>query len=314
MKLLSPLLGYALKSICYPLEYIAGQSVFSLPAVPNLTVIRDQPYGAHPLQKLDIYSKPPAQKVKRPVIVFVHGGGWVIGDKTIFHTLCQRFAAQDYLVFNVNYRLAPQCLYTQQIQDVGLALKWVIQNCSEYQGDHQCIFLAGDSSGANLITTYSTALAHPYLRNALGIKAAISMEQLKGLLLIFGIFDLAKGFFSFSPLIRHYNEIFLGSTPESYDEWVEIASPLRHLHPNLPPFFITAGEVDPLFSQSVMLAQCLKSMPHEYVTSFFSKEQYPDARALFFSFLHKRYAQEALKEASLFLHFFAKNNPRSTLS
>lgn len=309
MKLITPLLGYTLKSLCYPLEYIASQSIFSLPT-PDIKIIRDQAYGAHPLQKLDIYSKPSARG-NRAVVVFVHGGGWIAGDKAIFHSLCQRLAAQDYLVFNVNYRLAPQSLYAQQIQDLGLALKWISQNCTQYQGDHQRIFLAGDSSGANLITTYATALSHPYLRSALSLRPSISPEQLKGLLSFFGIFDLAQGLFSFKPIAKRFNEIFLGSTTDNYDELVELASPLRHLHAHLPPVFIAAGEVDPLFSQSVLLAQQLKTLHHEYITCFFSKDQYPDARCLFFSFLHKAYSQEILKEASLFLHFYSKPHKSS---
>lgn len=306
MKLIPPLLGYALKGLCYPLEYVASQKIFA-PPTPDIKVIRDQAYGAHPLQKLDIYSKTSVRNI-RPVIIFVHGGGWIAGDKTIFHAVCQRLAAQDYLVCNINYRLAPQYLYAQQIQDVGLALKWVVQNCALYQGDRHCLFLAGDSSGANLIMNYTIALSHPYLRNALNIRPSIGVEQLKGLLLLFGIFDLAEGLFSFTPIARRFNEIFLGSTQENYAEWVDLASPLRHLHTQIPPLFIAAGEVDPLFSQSVLLAQKLKLMQHEYATCFFSKTQHPDALSIFFSFLHKTYAQEILKEANLFLHFFSNHH------
>jgi len=304
MKLITPLLGYALKSLCYPLEYVASQSIFSLPT-PDIKIIRDQAYGAHPLQRLDIYSKTSARE-NRPVLIFVHGGGWISGDKAMYHSLCQRLAAQDYLVFNVNYRLAPHYFYAQQIQDISLAIHWIMQNCMEHQGNRNCLFLAGDSSGANLITTYATAISHPYLRNAFNLRLGIDAEQIKGLLSIFGIFDLAEGLFSFKPIARRFNEIFLGSTEDNYDELVELASPLRHLHTQLPPLFIAAGEVDLLFSQSVLLAQQLKTLQHEYVTCFFSKEQYPDAHFIFFSFLQKAYAQEILKEMSLFLHFFSK--------
>lgn len=306
MKVIPPILGYTLKGLCQPLEFLATQALFALPLAPNIKLIKDQAYGAHPLQKMDIYCCTPVDRGPLPVVMFAHGGAWINGDKSMLHCLCQRVAAQGYLVFNINYRLAPQHLYQQQVQDISLATKWITQNCHNYQGDRNKLFLGGDSAGANLVTTFATALSHPYLRNALYLKSSVDVEQIKGLLLIYGAFDLEKGLFSYLPSVsKQFCEIFLGYNDEQFAEWIEIASPLRHMHSNIPPMFITAGEVDPLFTQSVLLAQKLQGMNHEYATAFYAKEKYPDAHYIFFNFLRRAYAREAMQEACMFLHFYS---------
>lgn len=307
MKVIPPLLGYTLKGLCQPLEFLAMQALFSLPLAPNIKMLRDQAYGAHPQQKMDIYGSTSAERGPLPVVIFIHGGAWINGDKSMLHCVCQRVAAEGYLVVNINYRLAPQYLYQQQIQDISLATTWVLQNCHDYNGDRRRVFLAGDTAGANLATTFATALGHSYLRNALYLKPSIDAEQLKGLLLIYGAFDLERGLFSYLPTVsKQFCEIFLGYSSEQFAEWVEIASPLRHLHQNIPPMFITAGEVDPLFTQSVLLAQRLRSMDHDYATAFYSKDKHPDAHYIFFNFLRRSYSKEAMNEACLFLHFFSE--------
>ena len=250
MKVIPPLLGYTLKGLSQPLEFLAAQALFALPLAPNIQMVRDQAYGAHAQQKMDIYCKTPVEAGPLPVVIFIHGGAWINGDKSMLHCVCQRVAAQGYLVVNINYRLAPQYLYQQQVQDISLATTWVLQNCHEFNGDRKRIFLAGDTAGANLATTFATALGHPYLCNALYLKPSIDVEQIKGLLSIYGAFDLERGLFSYLPTVsKQFCEIFLGYSSEQFAEWVEIASPLRHLHNNIPPMFLTAGEVDP-FTQS----------------------------------------------------------------
>lgn len=309
MKIFPPILGYTLKGLCHPFQFLATQALFALPLAPGIKMIRDLPYGAHPNQRLDIYHTNKADSGPLPVVLFIHGGAWINGDKSMLHCLCQRVAAQGYLVININYRLAPQYLYQQQIQDISMALSWIQQNSHDYNGDKMRIFMAGDTAGANLAMTYATALGHPYLRNALYLKPNIDIEQIKGLILIYGAFDLERGLFSYMPNVsKQFCEIFLGYSNEQLAEWIEVASPLRHLHPNIPPIFITAGEVDPLFTQSVLLAQRLRSMHHDYSTAFYSQEKHPDAHYLFFNFLRRSFAKEAMDEACMFLHFFSEHH------
>ena len=307
MKVIPPLVGYTLKGLSQPLEFLASQALFALPLAPGIQMVRDQAYGAHQQQRLDIYYKTPQNRGPLPIVLFIHGGAWINGDKSMLHCLCQRVASQGYLVININYRLAPQYLYQQQIQDISLAISWAQQKCHDYNGDPQRIFLAGDTAGANLALTYAIALGHPYLRNALYLKPSIDLEQLRGIVLIYGAFDLERGVFSYLPNVsKQFCEIFLGYSNEQLSEWVEVASPLRHLHPNIPPIFITAGEVDPLFTQSVLLAQRLRSMDHDYATAFYSKDKHPDGHYLFFNFLRRSFAKEAMDEACMFLHFFTE--------
>jgi len=85
MKLITPLLGYALKSLCYPLEYVASQSIFSLPT-PDIKIIRDQAYGAHPLQRLDIIAKLQHERIALFLFLFTAAAGFPAIRPCIIHS------------------------------------------------------------------------------------------------------------------------------------------------------------------------------------------------------------------------------------
>ena len=156
------------------------------PPFPDVTASRDIAYGADPLQKLDVFT--PAKPGKsRKVIVFVHGGGFVRGDKvqagTPFNDNVMVWAARHGLVgVNINYRLAPKDPWPAGFQDMSSALAWVRANIGAYGGDPKRIFLWGHSAGANHVADY---VAHDELRGGKGPGVA-------GAVLMSGIYDPMK--------------------------------------------------------------------------------------------------------------------------
>jgi acetyl esterase/lipase len=119
--------------------------------------IRDLPYGEHPRQVLDVY-RPAAASGKRPIVVFVHGGAFVRGERDIsayaYANVLTWFARQGYLGVNMEYRLAPEAPYPAGADDVAGAVSWLQRHAAEHGGDPAQIFLVGHSSGGTHVATY----------------------------------------------------------------------------------------------------------------------------------------------------------------
>lgn len=121
-----------------------------------MRVASDVAYGAHDLQKLDVYA--PAQAdAPMPVVVFVHGGGFVRGDKTDPDAVGVGpwFAKNGVVGVTINYRLAPEISWPAGAQDLGSALGWVKDHISEYGGDPSKIVIAGHSAGSIHVADYT---------------------------------------------------------------------------------------------------------------------------------------------------------------
>ena len=116
----------------------------------GLVKILDIPYidDGEKAHLLDIYY-PEGTTEKLPVIIDIHGGGWMYGYKEINKNFCLKLAEKGFLVASINYRLAGDVLFDDQIRDIFSALKWLNENLKDYPADMDNIFLAGDSAGGH---------------------------------------------------------------------------------------------------------------------------------------------------------------------
>lgn len=127
-------------------------------SLDGVTVTRDARYGTHERHVLDVFTAAPAGS-GRPVLVFVHGGGFTRGAKSApgspFYDNVMRWAASEGLVgVNVNYRLAPQHRWPSGIEDLAAVVAWIERSIAEHGGDLQRIFLWGHSAGAAHVADY----------------------------------------------------------------------------------------------------------------------------------------------------------------
>ena len=122
----------------------------------GVTVSLDLAYGSHPRQRLDLY-QPVAPN--GDVVLFVHGGAFVRGDKTInaamYGNVLAWFARQGVLGINVEYRLAPEATYPAGGEDVGAAVRWAAGHCARYGGNPARVFVLGHSAGGTHAATYA---------------------------------------------------------------------------------------------------------------------------------------------------------------
>lgn len=143
---------------------------------------RDIPYveDGDALQRLDIQVPEARPDAVRPVLFYVHGGGWRGGSKRMVHGLAELAAAQDMVLVAVDYRLAPAVKIRELAEDVVRALAWVRRNIRRYGGDPEKLVLIGVSAGAHLVALLGT---DPDLR-------AFPVPALRGVIAISGIYDL----------------------------------------------------------------------------------------------------------------------------
>jgi acetyl esterase/lipase len=129
-----------------------------LAAAPKggVKVSKDVNYGSDPKQKLDVFQ--PEGKVGVPILVFIHGGAYVRGDKTvneqIYANITYYFARKNILGINATYRLAPAAPWPSGAEDVRNVVTWLKKNAPQYGGDPNRIFLFGHSAGATHIASY----------------------------------------------------------------------------------------------------------------------------------------------------------------
>ena len=99
--------------------------------------------------QIDVYY-PESATGKLPVVVDIHGGGWMYGDKELNKPYCLTVASKGYVVFNMSYRLCPDVTAADQLRDISKALCWVRDNLDNYPCDKNNIYLTGDSAGGML--------------------------------------------------------------------------------------------------------------------------------------------------------------------
>ncbi|MFN7934084.1 MAG: alpha/beta hydrolase [Bryobacteraceae bacterium] len=122
----------------------------------GLQMTRDVPYAEpkNERQLLDIYS--PGSGANLPVVVWVHGGGWMRGSKADVDSKPAAFTQRGFVFVPVNYRYFPNVSMDKIVRDVAKATGWVHANIARYNGDPQRIFLMGHSAGAQLAALLCT--------------------------------------------------------------------------------------------------------------------------------------------------------------
>jgi acetyl esterase/lipase len=132
---------------CSPLAYVNFQTS------RKLEVTKDIAYGSEAGQLLDVYTR--ADVPSKGVLIFVHGGYWDTGNKNDYPFLADSFTELGYTTVVVGYRLVPTVTFPAYVEDVALAVKWAVDNISQYGGTPEKIVLMGHSAGAHLAALVS---------------------------------------------------------------------------------------------------------------------------------------------------------------
>jgi acetyl esterase/lipase len=140
-------------------------------------------------QALDVFA--PKGAAGRPVVLFVHGGAWMVGDKSTFgyyRGVARFFARHGAVAVSINYRLSPRVKHPEHVKDVARAFAWVRRHVRDYGGDPDRIFLCGHSAGGHLVALLATD--ESYLKDpVLGLTDA-DRAALKGVMAVSGVYRI----------------------------------------------------------------------------------------------------------------------------
>lgn len=223
----------------------------------------DIPYGAdEKWQILDVYRPKNAKNEKLPVIVSVHGGGWVYGTKETYQFYCMDLAQRGFAVVNFNYRLAPENKFPAAVQDTNSVFEWVVSNSEKYGFDLERVFAVGDSAGAQNLAIFACAVENGTYASKLGITPPKGLK-LRALGLNCGLYDLRK------PVTKD-----MGFIPEALEnggtaEELELMSPAAFMTGAFPPSYLLSSNCDFLKKQTRQLDKTLKKLGVEHETRIY---------------------------------------------
>jgi triacylglycerol lipase len=137
----------------------------------DLTIQRDAAYGPHERHRVDVFTSKETG-TKRPIVVFIHGGGFSRGGKSspgspFFDNIGAWAARQGFVGVTLNYRLAPQFQYPAGADDLARAVTWLRAHAKDYGGDASRIFLWGHSAGGAHVADYLVRTPKPNVAGAI---------------------------------------------------------------------------------------------------------------------------------------------------
>jgi acetyl esterase/lipase len=218
----------------------------------SMELHRNVPYGTHHQQRLDIWKRPEVSGA--PVIVYVHGGAWVFGDKREQgRPMLHEFVARDWVVVSVNYRLAPQSRWPAPMQDISSAMSWIRRNIALYGGDPDRIIIAGALAGGQIAALHALTADRAPWRDPLDDTDVSVMAALS----FYGVLEMTgdpEVWESYSTKLRDL--LARQVLPMSVDEsdtstLLSEASPYDRISESAPPFLVIQGTNDTLVHVSV---------------------------------------------------------------
>ena len=190
-----------------------------------------------------------------PVIVYFHGGGWVIGDKQVYDGGARGLAKQaNAVVVSVDYRLSPEAKFPAAWDDSLAAYKWTLANAATMKGDPKKLALAGESAGGNLALATAIAVRDAALQAPLHVLAVYPVTQTSLTTESYTQHAMAK------PLSKAMIEWFVDKLTTSPANLKDTRLQLVDAKlQGLPPVTLINAQIDPLKSDGVMMEKALKT-------------------------------------------------------
>lgn len=252
-------------------------------------------------------------KTKMPVVLYIHGGGFVAGGKEFRKAIATWYATKGFFVMNVNYGLSPECKFPEQIKHLVSALNWIQKNQKKYNLDTKKIVVSGDSAGAYFSAMLACVCRSKLLQKRFGVKTDLHFAAC---VLNCGLYDL-KSVLKKKVVFGLNDKIFESVTGAKKDELDSyelrnFCSPLSLVTKSFPPTFLIYAEKDIFCAgQAEMLAEKFENKDI-YFEKFFSTS--PFVNHCFSLELKKKPSETAMALQESFLNKLKNNELPRKLS
>ncbi len=222
-------------------------------------------------QILDVYRPKNKEGESLPILVSVHGGGWVYGDKERYQYYCMSLAEQGFAVVNYTYRLGPEYKYPAALEDTNMVFHWIFQNVEKYGFDSNNIFAVGDSVGANLLYIYTTMCTNAdyasmynfqipdgFVPTAIGLNCGAYR------------IEMDKNPEDLTTLIMKEYLPDGGTTRE-----LNLINAMKYMNKNFPPVYLMTANEDFLREQAPLLEKKLKELKIPYRYKIYGTAEHP---------------------------------------
>lgn len=247
----------------------------------NFEIETDVPYGTAEMEKLDTYYVKKDGDEKYPVFFYIHGGGFVAGDKKYRRGLARWAANKGFFVVNVNYALGPKELFPNGLKNLVNALNWVGENAEKYNLDLDNMCVSGDSAGGYYSAMLACVSTNPDLQKRFGVSTSL---RFRTALLDCGIYDVGEALGQKMPfkLTDRVLHDFSGIHVKDLDnyEYRDVMAPFEFVDASFPISFVTYAEKDMFCKgQGQKLVAKLKDLgvhvEEHHSTTFIDNHCYP---------------------------------------
>lgn len=197
----------------------------------------------------------PAQDGQYPTIVFFHGGGFLFGDKVGGDPLAKSedssaailrgLAERGYNVVSADYALAPEYRFPAQYRQMNAFIAYLMEHGKEHHLDTSKLILMGSSAGANLVEVYGAMLTNPDYAAELGVRPAVSCEQISAIVVDESVLNIAH--FLDSPNMLLLTGSWLGEEPLENAEATRLLNAPAYIQKGYPPTFIVTSNQEHFF-------------------------------------------------------------------
>lgn len=200
-------------------------------------------YGSEPTQVLDVWRRKDLPAGPAPVMIFVPGGAWVQGSRTLQgYAMLSRLAETGWVCLSIDYRTAPHHRWPRHLIDVKTAIAWARANVDKYGGDRNFVAIAGASAGGHLAALAGLTGGDTELAEQLPDGADTAVDAVIG---VYGRYDWHDR--STTERLRFVDfleRVVVGERLDRRPELYRKASPIARVHPGAPPFFVIHGSND----------------------------------------------------------------------
>jgi acetyl esterase/lipase len=223
-----------------------------------------------PTAHLDIYTPGGPGGQPRPVILWVHGGGFISSSAATVADYAILLAHARYTVASLDYSLAPGARYPVPERQGNAALRYLRAHAGRFGGDPARIVLGGDSAGAQIASQLAAIQTSTALAASMGLTAAVPPGALSGVVLFCGLYDMSTVAGTGFPGLRTYLWAYTGTRDWTSYPAIGQLSVTRHVTARYPPAFLSVGDADPFRSQAAELAAALKRQRVPVTTLFWT--------------------------------------------